>query len=204
MTFKQKLSLITMATLFTSITFAKTISCPVGVMMATKDLESETKTGKSQIVSIKLNDKNSGESTVKFTSDINEQVEISVMVNSDENLKGLYEIKMVSLVNDERGAMTGFLVKDAGISSGTDWDLGPKGATQLKMLFPNSLSEKAVDAQIFTGVYKILKTKYGMTSAHEDGSTYPIYQTAAEALKKKDLKEGQAIGSVVYMGCWLE
>lgn len=199
-----KITVLTMATFISSFSFAKTLTCPIGMMMATTDVESETKTGKSQMLAISMNNEKQGEGTIAFKSNQNENVEVSVMVNSDDKIKGIYELSLVTLVNNQRQAMSRFLVKDAGISSGSDWDLGPKGATQLKMMFPNSLSEKAVDAQLFMNVFKVLKDKYGMTRSHEDGSTYPMYEAVSKAVQKKDLKEGQAIGTVVYMGCWLE
>ena len=204
-----KLILIGLVTsIICSTAMASTLTCPIGLLEASaKDSEGQDSQLKIKELSTNLDkDGNSTDSNeIELISSLGEKVKVAISVNSESAVKGIRMVSLAIFVNDARDSIHSLLVRDNGISTGTGWHLGPKGATQLPMMSPNSLSEKSVDLRLNSEVIKTLRAKGYVsptTPSQIDTDLFSISKIAQDAVNKGDLKEGQALGAFIVFGCW--
>jgi len=176
------------------------ITCFGGVMTATANPDDSTLLGKGSLIELKKTEEEMYEGTLVVTSSTGQKAELYLMAAEYPENK-LTTMDMSFSINDKRVLMDSFLMKSDGLSQGSGWDLGPQNAEQLKMLFANSVEEKAIDANITKAASDVL-TKYGYSQRQEDADVSRLYDAVVQAVKKGDLKEGEIIGTLITFGCF--
>lgn len=185
--------------------FAKTLTCPVFLIEASSRDMDESTLGKNMVeltVSLDKQGNSTDDGKAVFTSSAGELIEIYSLVNTDSKIKELRQLDLAVFVNGKRDSIRSLILREDGVSTGTGWHLGPKGATQLKMMASSSLSEKALDMRLNYDVYNILKAKYKVQSSQIDNEAYSISQIAKKAVSAGNIKEGIALGTAIFFGCW--
>lgn len=96
------------------------------------------------------------------------------------------------------------MLREGAVSRGSD-DIGPKGATQLIMMAPGSISETPFWGSVFYNIFEILRDQFQLKGdRNQYRSSYSIYEAASTAVDKGLLEEGSVVGLGIYFGCWLE
>lgn len=193
------------------------IYCPIGILQATTKTDSEKDAavgGLMTLKKVKWDDDSQREyfsGEIKLKSAAGEEIMVNVDLqpnyNSDESLfPNLYQAYVAtnttSNTGDVRQNMFSFLVRQDGISKGSGWSMGPKGAKQYKFMAPNSFSENSLIASVFSSQWKTLSTKFGLKQSHYNASSYEIQDAAAKAVKAKAIKAGTAVATMLTFGCW--
>lgn len=178
----------------------KTLSCYGGMLTATAKPEDSKLLGQGNIIELKKTDDETYEGEFVVTSSTGQKAELYLMA-ADYPENKLTSMDMSLTIDNKRVLMDSFLMKSDGLSDGAGWDLGPANAEQFKMLFANSLSEKAIDANITKSASDIL-TKYGYAQRQEDADLNRLYEAVVKAVKNGELKEGEIIGTLVTFGCF--
>lgn len=194
-------------TIMNSIAFASSVTCPIFLVEATaQDLEQVGQNVQHQDLTTSLDkDGNSSrDGKVVLTSTAGEKIEVYSTVNSSSKINGVKQLELAVFVNGQRDSIHSVLLHEDGISTGTGWHLGPKGATQLAMMAVNSLSDKSLDLRLIGKAFGVLKSKYNVNQSQIDSEAYSISQIAQSAVKAGDLQEGSALGTAIFLGCWLQ
>lgn len=193
------------------------IYCPIGILQATTKTDSEKDAavgGLMTLKKVKWDDNSQREyfsGEIKLKSAAGEEIMVNVDLqpnyNSDDSLfPNLYQAYVATNTTlntgNVRQNMFSFLVRQDGISKGSGWSMGPKGAKQYKFMAPNSFSENPLIASVFSSQWKTLNTKFGLKQSHYNASSYEIQDAAAKAVKAKAIKAGTAVATMLTFGCW--
>ncbi|MBK9322533.1 MAG: hypothetical protein IPM97_06200 [Bdellovibrionaceae bacterium] len=178
-------------------TNAKPIVCNMAVLKATTEIDDDAKTMSAVSVTVNETDYGNGSAEIVVGG---KKVEINLMINGDELVSGVLEVAQSSLIDGQLEIRSGGLMKNAGIGKGSGWDHGPTGATQWRLMLPNSLNEASINASLSASAFLKLK-KRGVSSPRLD-NLFPVYEKIAAAVKAGDLVEGEPIGTALFMGCY--
>lgn len=175
------------------------ITCNMLVLKATEYTEDQSKT--FSILPVTVNDaltygSSSAEMLVGDT-----KVEINLIIHGDDLVKGILQIDQSTLFANKREIMSGVLVKNAGAGKGYGFDQGSAGAQQWRLMKSNSLEDVAMHVKLSTTAFNKLKP-YGVNSLGGFDNLYPIYEAVSQAVKAGILKEGEPIGTAIFMGCY--
>jgi hypothetical protein len=195
-----KKSMVLLGIFSTCLVQAKTLTCPVGILRATSDIENGKKAGYAKLLKVDVNADVSKNFGYKFKTDIGETVEVAAIADEDSKLKGLYSLEMSLTVNGKRDGGMATLLRE--VESKPSWNMGPEGSIQVHMLQPDSLSEKYLDIRLTSSAFEVLK-KHGQKNRAESSNTVSVLNAAKEAVLAGELKEGQALGLILGFGCYI-
>ena len=180
------------------------LTCKLGLLNASKKMDDENagpQLGEVKEMKSPVDDFNGGE--VNYQTPSGQNILAFMSADTTENVTGLYHLQYGVKVDGKRELMSSVLLKYDSISSGGGWDFGPKGSKLLKLLFPDSFSEKPIELVLTNSAFKVLK-KYGVERYKENANTYELFKVIAEATKNGDLREGDFIGTAIFLGCYID